>query len=200
MVTSGELRESFYWTAVKRQTGVYGEYWVLIETNPQGDERQTIPVAPIGEENRVLKALQLHEQYGKVVYPAEIIEPEDEREDYDVIIFEYGGNITAHIKGIRATAELSELGQSGVETFGLGPGNWLWFNRLINQSDIPHMGTVLLDKVLEYCKDKNYSIANQVSAYGDISQHDLEDWYIRKGFTPVDYGKYGNAFLKWVPE
>ncbi len=126
-------------------------------------------------------------------------EPEDAREDYDVVIFEHGGNITAHIKGIRATAELSELGQTGVEAYNLGQGNWLWFNRLINQSEVPHIGTVLLDKVLEYSKEKDYSIVNQVSAYGDISQKDLEDWYIRKGFTPVDSDKYGNAFLKWVP-
>ena len=120
--------------------------------------------------------------------------------DTEVTITEYMDNITAHIPGIRETAELSQLGQLGTEIYGLEPKHWLWFNRLINQSGIPHVGTLLLDKVLEYCKEKNYSIANQVSAYGDISQQDLENWYIRKGFVPVDYSKYGNAFLKWVPE
>ncbi len=121
-------------------------------------------------------------------------------DNYDVTVAEYGDNITVHIAGIRATAELTKLGKSGAEVFSLEPNNWLWFNRLINQSGIPNIGTVLLDKVLEYCRERGYSIANQVSAYGDISQHELEDWYIRKGFTPIDVDKYGKAFLKWVPE
>ncbi len=120
--------------------------------------------------------------------------------NYDVTVAEYSGNITVHIQGIRASASLSKLGESGAETFGLEPDNWLWFNRLINQSEILGIGTMLLDKVLEYCQEKGYSIANQVSAYGDLSQRDLEDWYIRKGFIPVNASKYGNAFLKWVPE
>ena len=47
--------------------------------------------------------------------------------------------------------------------------------------------------------DRLFKRPNQVSAYGDITQHDLEDWYMRKGFTPVDFKKYGNTFLKWVP-
>ncbi len=117
--------------------------------------------------------------------------------DQEVKIVELEGNITAHISGVRATAELTRLGESGTAAFGLEPDTWFWFNRLINQSGEPNIGTLLLDKVLEYCREKDYSIANQVSAYGDISQKDLEDWYIRKGFTPVDYKKYGNAFLKW---
>lgn len=114
-------------------------------------------------------------------------------------VTEYMDNVTVHIPGVRATAELSKLGRSGAETFGLEPNEWLWFNRLINQSGIPRVGTLLLDKVLEYCEEKNYPIANQVSAYGDINQQELENWYIRKGFVPVDYKKYGNSFLKWVP-
>ncbi|GAI53438.1 unnamed protein product, partial [marine sediment metagenome] len=109
-------------------------------------------------------------------------------------------NITAHISGIRATAELSRLAKAEVTMFGLEPNNWFWFNRLINQSGIPRIGTLLLNKVLEYCSVKNYSILNQVNAYGDISQKELEDWYIRKGFTPVNYKKYKNMLLKWLPE
>ena len=117
----------------------------------------------------------------------------------EVVVTEIEGNVTAHISGVRATAELSRLSQSEAASFGLEPNNWLWFNRLINQSGIPHVGTLLLDKVLKYCRGKNYSIVNQVSAYGAISQKELEDWYIRKGFTPVDYKKYRNTLLKWVP-
>ena len=119
--------------------------------------------------------------------------------DYEVTIVEVGDSISAHIPDIRATAELSKLTQYEYETlYGLTSGTWFWFNRLINQSGIPNLGTLILDKVLEYCQGKNYSILNQVSAYGGLSQKDLEDWYIRKGFTPVDYKKYGNALLKWV--
>jgi len=116
-----------------------------------------------------------------------------------VMVTEIGGNISAHIPNIRAVAELSRLSQEGAAFFSLEPDNWFWFNRLINQSGIPRIGTLLLDKVLEYCREKNYSIVNQVSAYGAIRQRDLENWYIHKGFTPVDYKKYGNTLLKWVP-
>ncbi len=117
-----------------------------------------------------------------------------------VVVTEIENSLSAHIPGVRATAELSKLTQYEVVTlYGLEQGDWYWFNRLINQSGIPHVGTLLLDAVLEYCRERNYSILNQVNAYGDVSQHDLEDWYIRKGFTPVDSNKYGNALLKWVP-
>ncbi len=115
----------------------------------------------------------------------------------EVVITEIGGNITAHMSGIRATAELSRLLAPEAVSFDLEPDNWLWFNRLINQSGIPRVGSLLLDRVLEYCGEKSYSIVNQVSAYGAISQKELEDWYIRKGFSPVDYKKYGNTLLKW---
>lgn len=114
------------------------------------------------------------------------------------IVSEIQGNITARIEGVRAVAELSVLSPSELPMFGLEPDNWLWFNRLINQSGIPRVGTLLLDAVLKYCKEKGYSILNQVSAYGDIKQKALEDWYISKGFTPVDYKKYGNTLLKWI--
>lgn len=117
----------------------------------------------------------------------------------EVIITEVGDNITAHIPDVRASAELSSLAKSEVIMFGLEPNSWFWFNRLINQSGIPRMGTLLLDEVLRYCKEKKYSILNQVNAYGDISQKELEDWYIRKGFTPVNYKRYGNTLLKWLP-
>ena len=108
-----------------------------------------------------------------------VLEPSQE-----VTITEIADNITAHIPDVRATAELTRLNNSEAISFGLEPNNWFWFNRLINQSGEPGIGTLLLDKVLEYCSVKNYSIVNQVNAYGDISQKELEDWYIRKGFTP----------------
>jgi len=117
----------------------------------------------------------------------------------EVIITEIEGSITAYIPDVRATAELSSLSRPEVIMFGLESNNWYWFNRLINQSGIPRIGTLLLDEVLKYCKEKKYSILNQVNAYGDISQKELEDWYIRKGFTPVNHERYGNTLLKWLP-
>lgn len=114
-------------------------------------------------------------------------------------VSEIYGNITVSIPGVRAAAELSVLDPSGAALYGVDPDNWLWFNRLINQSGIPRVGTLLLDAVLNYCREKNYSIINQVSAYGDVKQRELEGWYIRKGFSPVNYKKYGNALLKWTP-
>jgi len=117
----------------------------------------------------------------------------------EVKITEIEGNVTAYIPGMRVRGELSRIDQATATDLGLEPDNWLWFNRLISQSEIPRAGTKTLEKILEYCKEKNYSIVNQVNAYGDISQEDLENWYIRKGFTPVDYEKYGNTLLKWVP-
>lgn len=114
-------------------------------------------------------------------------------------VSEIYGNITVSMLGVRAVAELSVLDPSGAALYGVDPDNWLWFNRLINQSGIPRVGSLLLDAVLNYCKEKSYSILNQVSAYGNVKQKELEGWYIRKGFSPVNYKKYGNALLKWTP-
>jgi hypothetical protein len=117
----------------------------------------------------------------------------------EVVMTEIEGSVRAYIPGVRAVAELSRLTPPEAALYDLEPNNWLWFNRLINQSGIPRIGTLLLDKVFSYCEEKGYSILNEVNAYGAISQKELEDWYIRKGFTPVDYKKYGNKLLKWSP-
>lgn len=145
-----------------------------------------------GEAGRMIRELEAEKAHRKRLKGGNPELPE-------VVITEIEGNITAHIPGVRAVAELSKLDQYGVTLYGLGPSNWLWFNRLINQSGIPRVGTLLLDEVLRYCGEKDYSIVNQVSAYGAVSQRELEDWYIRKGFTPVDYKKHGNTLLKWTP-
>lgn len=131
-------------------------------------------------------------------YPASESWPSaDNSELPEVIVVETEDGVSARMPGIRASAELSKLPQYEAVLLGLEPNNWLWFNRLINQSGIPKVGGLLLDGVLEYCRQKNYCIVNHVSAYGAISQKELEDWYIRKGFTPVDFKKYGNVLLKW---
>ncbi len=143
---------------------------------------------------------ELHKQAIGLARRRPVVKVVSANEIPDVKITEVEGSITAYIPGIRATAELSKLTRLDVKEFGLESNNWYWFNRLINQSGIPHVGTLLLDGVLEYCEENKYSILNQVSAYGDISQKELENWYIRKGFVPVSYKKYGNALLKWLPK
>lgn len=115
-------------------------------------------------------------------------------------VSEVQDNITVRIPGIRAAAELSVLEPYFVTTYDLPEGNWFWFNRLINQSGIPHIGTLLLDTVLNYFRENDYSILNSVHAYGRIKQKELENWYLSKGFVPVDRKKYGNALLKWRPD
>jgi len=125
--------------------------------------------------------------------------PGSDQEIPEVVVTEIGDGITAYIPGVRATAELTRLRQSEAAKFGLEPDVWFWLNRLINQSGIPRVGTLLLDEVLEHCGRRGYSIMLLVSAYGDISQQDLENWYMRKGFTPIDYESYGNASLEWTP-
>ena len=100
----------------------------------------------------------------------------------------------------RASATLSWLDPDELlPGLDLGPGKWLWFNRLINQSGKPRLGTLLLDAVLAHCEKNHYSILNEVNAYGALSQKDLEKWYMSKGFKPVDYKKYGNKLLVWRP-
>lgn len=118
-----------------------------------------------------------------------------------VTITEYVGRISAVIPGERASADLSSIEPELLISFGIDriAKGWYFFNRLINQSGKPGLGTLLLDRVLAFCKEHNYSILNQVSAYGNLSQAELERWYISKGFKPVNYKMYKNSVLKWEP-
>ena len=108
--------------------------------------------------------------------------------------------LSLFIPGERASADLSWIDPEGLFYYNLPPGKWLFFNRLINFSGKPGLGTQLIDELLSICRKKGYSILNQVSAYGRLNQKQLEKWYISKGFIPVDYGKYGNKLLKWEPK
>jgi len=107
------------------------------------------------------------------------------------------GHISAYIPSERASADLSEIEPEMVPELGLPPGKWYWFNRIINQSGKPHLGSLLLDEVLSYCKDKNYRILNQVQPYGKLTRSELERWYLSRGFVPLDYKKYGYSLLVW---
>jgi len=117
------------------------------------------------------------------------------------ILVETENGLQVSIPEERASATLSWLEPEFLfPGTSLEPGKWLWFNRIINQSGKPYLGTILLDAVLSHCKKNRYSILNEVSAYGALSQKDLENWYISKGFRPLDYKKYGNKLLIWRPE
>jgi len=128
---------------------------------------------------------------------------EQEGEEYSqpnnpVTVNEYGGNITATIRGKRATAELSVMDDKMIEATGVPKdGKWIWFNRLVNNTGEEGIGIKLLDAVLGYCREHQYAILNNVNAYGKIPQDELEAWYMRKGFVPLDYKQYGNGVLIW---
>jgi len=119
----------------------------------------------------------------------------------EIIITDQEDLLTVRIPGKRAVAELTPFVSSlpPWEDFSLPEGKWFWFNRLINQSGEPGLGGKLLDRLLEYCQEKGYSIFNTVNAYGKFSQHYLERWYIKKGFRPLDYKTYRNGVLIWRP-
>lgn len=112
-----------------------------------------------------------------------------------VDLTEIEGNIHAQIPGERASADLSKMDPEMIAIFNLPPGKWYWFNRIINQSGKPRLGSLLLDEVLSYCKTKGYKILNQVNPYGALSQSELEKWYMSRGFVPLDYKKYKNSVL-----
>ncbi len=116
----------------------------------------------------------------------------------EIRIIEHFGTVMFTIRGLRATAELTSiesLGDSRLECVLPDGYKWLWFNRLINQSGQRGIGGVLLDAVLEYARKENLGILNQVNAYGDIKQSDLEVWYIKKGFQTTGV----ENLLIWLP-
>ncbi len=117
------------------------------------------------------------------------------------MITERDGLITVSEEGKRASAELTKMNSlpdlDGIAENSYWEGSWFFFSRLVNQSDEKGLGTRLLDEVLEYCKQKKYSILHTVHAYGGYGQKETEDWFISKGFQPLNYNKYKNSVLIW---
>lgn len=120
------------------------------------------------------------------------------------MITESNGLITAFEEGKRVVAELTRMKtqrvMDGVKGGTLWEKDWFFFTRLVNQSGEKGLGTKVLDEVLEYCKQNKYSIFHTVRAYGGYGQKETEDWFISKGFKPLDYNKYGNRVLVFIPE
>jgi hypothetical protein len=120
------------------------------------------------------------------------------------MITERDGQITAFEEGKRAGAELTRLNSlgdlDGIDENSFWEGNWFFFKSLVNQSGEKGLGSSLLDEVLEYCRQKKYSILHTVRAYGGYGQKETEDWFISKGFKPLNFAKYKNMVLIWRPQ
>jgi hypothetical protein len=117
------------------------------------------------------------------------------------MITEKDGLITASEEGKRAVAELTRMNglsdADGNDENSFWEDKWYFFKILVNQSGEKGLGTRLLDEVLEYCKQKKYSIFHIVNAYGGYGQQETEDWFMSKGFKPLNYDKYKNGILIW---
>ena len=117
------------------------------------------------------------------------------------MIKEEDGVITAFEEGKRAIAELTKMNSladlDGIAENSFWEDKWFFFKRLVNQTDERGLGTKLLNEVLEYCRQNKYSILNTVNAYGGFKQKETEDWFISKGFKPLNYNKYKNSVLIW---
>jgi hypothetical protein len=117
------------------------------------------------------------------------------------MITERDGLITAYEEGKRAAAELTRMNSladlDGIAENSFWEGRWFFFKRLVNQSDEKGLGSRLLDEILGYCKQKQYCILHTVNAYGGYGQKETEDWFISRGFQPLNYNKYKNRVLIW---
>ncbi len=116
-----------------------------------------------------------------------------------VMITERDGVITAFTEGKRATAELTRMkglsDADGIAENSYWEDEWFFLRTLVNQSGEKGLGTRLLDEVLDYCRQKKYSVLHIVHAYGGYRQKETEDWFISKGFKPLNYEKYNNGVL-----
>ena len=131
-------------------------------------------------------------------------EPGYGQPEIDKMITERNGTITAFEEGKRVVAELTKMNtqrvMDGIIGGTLWERDWFFFTRLVNQSGEKGLGSKILDEVLEYCKQKKYSIFHIVRAYGGYGQKETEDWFISKGFKPLDYDKYKNRILVLIPD
>jgi hypothetical protein len=119
------------------------------------------------------------------------------------MITEKDGVISAFTEGKNASAELTRLNSladlDGIAENSFWENKWYFFKRLVNQSTEKGLGAPLLDEVLAYCRKNRYSILHTVKAYGGYGQKETEDWFISKGFAPLNYPKYKNTILIWRP-
>ena len=78
-------------------------------------------------------------------------------------------------------------------------GEVYFFNRLVTRNPGKGGGTKVLNQLLAYIDSVGVPLLNQVSAYGNLSQKDLEAYYKRHGFTRVS-DTYGDELLIYYPK
>lgn len=47
------------------------------------------------------------------------------------------------------------------------------------------LGTLLLEKTIEFCKDNNYFLLNSINNYGDMSNEQLINFYAKNGMLKI---------------
>jgi hypothetical protein len=119
--------------------------------------------------------------------------------DYAVVISETTDGISAYVPGQRASASLMFIGREDFGEVKLPPGQWLFWNRLINQSGIGGLGTLIFNEVVEYCKRRKYSILSEISPYGRMTKPKLIQLHMSKGFVYVNKREYGITLLMLTP-
>ena len=111
------------------------------------------------------------------------------RDDYIVLSIKDGRFI--------AQAELSRVDDDIVHrAINTDKLNWVFFNRLIVPKPLrgKRYSSMLLERLKEVVKERQINIVNWASAYGDMSQAELEALYERYGFVRL----FDNIFtLEW---
>ena len=74
-----------------------------------------------------------------------------------------------------------------------------FFNRLVSKKPGNGGGTIVLKKMLAYIDEVGIPLLNYVSAYGNLSQTELEAYYKMYGFVQVNK-KFGDALLIYYPK
>jgi len=101
----------------------------------------------------------------------------------------------------RSTADLSLLESGDEFAPGIESGPVYFFNRLKVGDPGKGIGTKLLKQVTAFADKTGVPILNHVSAYGNLSQEQPVDYYLRNGFERVDLPEFkGEDLLIYRPE
>lgn len=68
----------------------------------------------------------------------------------------------------------------------VGTGGCAFFNRLLSNKPHEGIGGDLVDLLLEHCTVNDITMICQVNAYGELTQEQLTEFYIRHGFEPIN--------------
>lgn len=75
--------------------------------------------------------------------------------------------------------------QSGSASMNMVKENVWFFNRLIVHKNLrgKGLGTILIMKVADFCKENNISLVNVMNPYGDLDMEQLKQFYTKHGFV-----------------